>query len=184
MDQHLCLCVAVCLRACVCVFVCLCACVSEYFSMCVCVAVCVQNPKTSTDPKRSLRAGKTALPDDASHGKMLIVQDGSAHSVRALSSTPTATGRDHHPGHGSPALFVLVGDSVLEMRRAEPEYSLVRGRSLRKSRRHHLWHLNPKPLFLALPFQLEAQLEKTREKTAEHHGRFCSKVLIFAGRKL
>ncbi len=120
--------------------------------------------------------GKTAEPDDASNWKMLIVQDGSAHSARALSSTPTATGRAHlahvgqesqrflrgrrqpaprltrasahphlaHPRHGSPALFMLVGDSVLEMRRAQrPEYSLVRGRLLRKSRRfrrHHLWH--------------------------------------------
>ena len=90
--------------------------------------------------------GKTAVPDDASNWNMLIVQDGSAHSARVLSSTPTATGRAHlaHPRHGSPALFMLVGDSVLDMRRAQrPEYSLVRGRSLRKSRRfrrHHLWH--------------------------------------------
>ena len=183
MDQHLCLCVAVCLRACVCVFVCLCACVSVCFSMCVCVAVCVKNPKQAlTQTFVASRQDRVAR--RCCHWKMLILQDGSAHSVRALSSTPTATGRDQHPGHGSPALFVLLGDSVLEMRRAEPEYSLVRGRSLRKSRRHHLWHLNPKPLFLALPFQLEAQLEKTRKKPAEHHGRFCSKVLIFAGRKL
>ena len=73
------------------------------------------------------------MPDDASNWKMLIVQDGSAHSARVLSSTPTATGRAHlaHPRHGSPALFMLVGDSVLDMRRAQrPEYSLVRGRSL------------------------------------------------------
>jgi hypothetical protein len=76
---------------------------------------------------------------------MLIVQDGSAHSARALSSNPTAmaarTSRTRasahphlaHPRHGSPALFMLVGDSVLEMRRAQrPEYSLVRGRSLQK----------------------------------------------------
>ena len=90
----------------------------------------------STDPKLSLRAGQDR---GARHWKMLIVQDGSAHSARALSSTPTATGRAHlaHPRHGSPAFFMLVGDRTDQ----RPEYSLVRGRSLRKSglfRRHHL----------------------------------------------
>jgi hypothetical protein len=46
---------------------------------------------------------------------------------------------------------MLVGDSVLEMRRAQrPEYSLGRVRSLRKSRRHHLW-LQDRPGLIAVP---------------------------------
>ena len=146
--------------------------------LCVCVSVCVKNQtfscREALTPNFRCEQGKTAVPDDASNWKMLIVQDGSAHSARALSSTPTATGRAHlaHPRHGSPAprltrtsrtpatahprphspaLFMLVGDSVLEMRRAQrPEYSLVCGRSLRKSRRHHLRHQD-RPGLIAVP---------------------------------
>ena len=90
----------------------------------------------STDPKLSLRAGQDR---GARHWKMLIVQDGSAHSARALSSTPTATGCAHlaHPRHGSPAFFMLVGDRPAQ----RPEYSLVRGRSMRESRRFRRHHL-------------------------------------------
>jgi len=111
----------------------------------MCFCVCKESNilvQRSTDPKRTFvaRQGKTAVPDDASnYWKMLIVQDGSAHSARALSSTPTATGRAHlaHPRHGSPAFFMLVGDRPAQ----RPEYSLVRGRSLRKSRRFKRHHL-------------------------------------------
>ena len=71
----------------------------------MCFCVCKESNilvQRSTDPKLSLRAGQDR---GARHWKMLIVQDGSAHSARALSSTPTATGRAHlaHPRHGSPA---------------------------------------------------------------------------------
>ena len=95
----------------------------------MCFCVCKESNilvQRSTDPKLSLRAGQDR---GARHWKMLIVQDGSAHSARALSSTPTATGRAHlaHPRHGSPAFFMLVGDRPAQ----RPEYSLVRGRSLR-----------------------------------------------------
>jgi hypothetical protein len=142
--------------------------VSVYCSMCVCVSVRVNNQtfwcREALTPNFRCEQGKTAVPDDACNWKMLIVQDGSAHSARALSSTPTATGRAHleHPRHGSPALFMLVGDSVLDMRRAQrPEYSLVRGRSLlRKSKRHHLWHQD-RPGLIAVP-------------CAEHHKAACA----------
>jgi hypothetical protein len=115
---------------------------------------------------------------------MLIVQDGSAHSARALSSTPTATGRAQHtivhlahPRHGSPALFMLVGDSVLEMRRAQrPEYSCWFVGDRCESQGDIIFGTKIDPLFLALP-----ELEKARKKTAEHQGRFCSKEQIFAG---
>jgi hypothetical protein len=92
--------------------------VSVYCSTCVCVSVCVKNQifwcREALTPNFRCEQGKTAVPDDASNWKMLMVQDGSAHSARALSSTPTATGRAHlaHPRHGSPTLFMLVGDSA------------------------------------------------------------------------
>ena len=145
--------VDVCLRACVCVSGCMCVCVLQYVCMCFCVQNQTFSCREALTPNFRCEQGKTAEPDDASNWKMLIVQDGSAHSARALSSTPTATGRAHlaHPRHGSPALFMLVGDSVLEMRRAQrPEYSLVCGRSLRKSRRHHLRHQD-RPGLIAVP---------------------------------
>ena len=64
---------------------------------------------------------------------------------------------------------MLVGDRVLEMRRAQrPECSLVRGRSLlQKSRRYHLW-LQDRPGLIAVP-------------CAEYQGRLRSKEQIFAG---
>jgi len=94
----------------------------------MCFCVCKESNilvQRSTDPKRTFvaRQGKTAVPDDASnYWKMLIVQDGSAHSARALSSTPTANW-PRAPGASAPRLT----------------------RSLHVG--HHLW--NQDPLFLA-----------------------------------
>jgi hypothetical protein len=67
------------------------------------------------------------VPDDASNWKMLIVQDGSAHSARALSSTPTATGRAHlaHPRHGSPALSCLL--AIVSRNAARPAARVLVG---------------------------------------------------------
>ena len=54
--------------------------VSVYFSMCLCVSVCVKNQtfwcREALTPDVRCEHGKTAVPDDASNWKMLIVQDG------------------------------------------------------------------------------------------------------------
>jgi hypothetical protein len=97
LSVSVCLCVAVCLRACVCAYLSVWACVSVYFCMCVCVSVCEKNQpfwcREALTPNLRCEQVKTAVPDNASNWKMLIVQDGSAHSARALWCTPTATGR-------------------------------------------------------------------------------------------
>ena len=88
---------------------------------------------------------------------------------------PRAPRATAHPRHGSPALFMLDGNSVLEMRRAQrPEYSLVRWRSLRKSRRHHVW-LQDRPGLIAVPFSklaaMNLEVNLRRERGGEHYCR-------------
>ena len=94
-SQYLCLCVDGFARACISVSVCLCACVSVYFSMCVCVSVCVKSQtfwyREALTPNVRCEAGQDRGDRRRNYWKMLIVQDGSAHSARALSSTTTAS---------------------------------------------------------------------------------------------
>ncbi len=84
LSLYLCLCVDVCLRACWC--------------------------REALTPNVRGEQGKTAVPDDASNWKMLIVQDGSdtprEHSrppQRRLAARTSRTRATAHPRHGSPA---------------------------------------------------------------------------------
>jgi hypothetical protein len=153
------------------------------------------------------------VPDDASNWKMLIVQDGSAHSARALSSTPTATGRAHlaHPRHGSPAprltrtsrtratahplsscLLAIVCSTCGAL--SGPSTRWFVGDHCRRCRRRSSCcksqgglgtsSLAPRSSGSDPRFLALPELEKARTKTAEHQGRVCSQEQFFAGREL
>ena len=127
-----------------------------------------------------LAQGKAlAAPDESGKWKMLIVQDGAARSV--VQSSPTPKTEQHallhlpHPRHGERALFMIDGDHILEMRRARrPEYACWFVGDRCESQGDILFGTRMDPLFLALP-----ALDKARNKTSEHQGRFQSKDQIF-----
>jgi len=132
----------------------------------------------------ALAQGKqiAAAQDETGNWKMLIVQDGAVRSAPASSPTPKDNGRSQHalvhlphPRHGERALFMLVGDDVLEMRRARrPEYNCWFVGDRCESQGDITFGTKMDPLFLVLP-----ALEKARCKTPERAGRFCSKEQIF-----
>jgi hypothetical protein len=125
-----------------------------------------------------------ALQSEAGKWKMLVVQDGALAPAPAASPTPKANGRQQHallhlphPRHGESALFMLAGGALLEMRRARrSEYACWFVDDRCESQGDMLFATRMDPLFLALP-----ALEKARNKTPEHPGRFCSREQIFAG---
>ena len=115
---------------------------------------------------------------------MLLLQDRAAQSVSLASSpTPKANGgaqhallRVPHPRHGERALFMLAGDDVLELRRARrPEHACWFVGDRCESQGDIMMATRMDPLFLALQ-----ALEKARNKTQEHLGRYCSREQIFA----
>ena len=115
---------------------------------------------------------------------MLVVQDGAAAPASPVASpTPKANGRQQHallhlphPRHGESALFMFAGDALLEMRRARrSEYACWFVDDRCESQGDILFATRMDPLFLALP-----ALEKARNKTPEHQGRFCSREQIVA----
>ena len=114
---------------------------------------------------------------------MIIVQDGAPQSAPASSPTPKGNSRQKHdilnlphPRHGENALFMLAGDNLLEMRRARrSDYACWFVDERCECQGDILFGTRMDPLFLALP-----ALNKARNKTPEHEGRFCSKEQIFA----
>lgn len=126
-----------------------------------------------------------AASDDASKWKMVILQDGGDIARAAPNDSPTPKTGDTvhhsllhlpHPRHGERALFMLVNDNVLEMRRARrSEYACWFVGDRCESEGDVLFGTKMDPLFLALP-----ALEKARNRTSDHAGRFQSKEQIFA----
>jgi hypothetical protein len=105
--------------------------------------------------------------------QMLIIKDG------ATAGAPTASHgimRIPHPRHGDKACFILTGEELLEVRRAKgEEYSCWFVGNYCQADSAVAMATPVDPLFLAI-----AALEASRNRTAEHAGRFCSKEQIFA----
>jgi hypothetical protein len=135
---------------------CLCACVSVYCSTCVCVSVCVKNQtfwcREALTPNFRCEQGKTAVPDDASNWKMLIVT--AQHSRPPQRRLAARTSRTRATAHAlsscllaigavsGPSTRWFVGDQDaghVEVRVSNDTPALIR--SLRKSRRFRRHHL-------------------------------------------
>lgn len=132
-----------------------------------------------------LQGKSAALPEAGGQKwKMVLVEDRAVCAATPASSpTPKGNARVQHamvrlphPRHGERALFMLVGGDVLEVRRARrPEHACWFVGDRCESQGDITMATKMDPLFLALPV-----LEKARNKTQEHQGRFCSKEQIFS----